>query len=189
VSALGELEAEASCCVACPLAAGRTKVVFGSGSLTADLMIVGEAPGRDEDLAGVPFVGRSGRLLDRLLEEELGIERAACYIANVVKCRPPQNRDPEPSEVAACARFLEGQVAAVAPRVILTLGNFASRALLDTTERISALRGRSYPYGEATLVPTFHPAAALRGGGALLAAMRADFVRAKRAGAGAGAGA
>lgn len=181
MSTLAELEREASACVACPLAAGRTTVVFGTGSPRARLALVGEGPGRDEDLQGLPFVGRSGRLLDRLLDEELGIGRDACYIANVVKCRPPDNRDPAPEEVAACRHFLDGQLAAIAPAVVVTLGNFATRALLGTTEGVTRLRGRSFPFGDAVLVPTFHPAFALRGGGVVLAQMRADLVRAKRA--------
>jgi len=155
--------------------------VFSAGSPTAAVMFVGEGPGRDEDLAGEPFVGRSGRLLDRLIEEELGLARRDCYIANVVKCRPPNNRDPLPDEVAACRHFLEGQVALVAPAVTVTLGNFAARALLGSPEGVTRLRGKVYPFATGVLVPTFHPAAALRGAGLVLAQMRADFVRAKRA--------
>ena len=155
--------------------------MFSAGSATARLMFVGEGPGRDEDLAGEPFVGRSGQLLDRLIEEELGLARRDCYIANVVKCRPPNNRDPLPDEVVACRHFLEGQVAAVAPAVTVTLGNFAVHALLGSSEGVTRLRGKVYPFAAGVLVPTFHPAAALRGGGLVLAQMRADFVRAKRA--------
>lgn len=177
---LAELEREASACVACPLAAGRTTVVFGTGSPSARLVLVGEAPGRDEDLVGEPFVGRSGKLLDRLLVEEVGIARSSCYILNVVKCRPPDNRDPLPAEVAACRHFLDGQLAELRPAVVVTLGNFATRALLGTTEGVTRLRGRTYPFADAVLVPTFHPAAALRGGGVVLAQMRADLVRAKQ---------
>jgi uracil-DNA glycosylase len=180
VVALAELERAAMECVACPLAAGRTNVVFSAGSPNARLMFVGEGPGRDEDLAGEPFVGRSGKLLDRLIEEEIGLTRADCYIANVVKCRPPNNRDPHPDEVAACRHFLDGQVEAVEPAVVVTLGNFAVRALLGRTDGVTRLRGKTYPFGRGVLVPTFHPAAALRGGGVVLAQMRADFVRAKR---------
>ena len=178
--ALAELGREALACVACPLAGSRTNVVFSAGGPGARLMFVGEGPGRDEDLAGEPFVGRSGHLLDRLIEEEIGLARGDCYIANVVKCRPPNNRDPVPEEVAACRHFLEGQVSLVAPAVVVTLGNFAARALLGTTEGVTRLRGRVYPFATGVLVPTFHPAAALRGGGLVLAQMRADFVRAKR---------
>jgi uracil-DNA glycosylase family 4 len=158
-------------------------VVFGEGDPRAGLMVVGEGPGRDEDLQGRPFVGKSGQLLDKLLQEEAGLARRQVYIANVVKCRPPGNRDPLPEEISACRPYLDQQVDLIGPRVVLTLGNFATRALLDTTEGISRLRGRSYPFGggRAVLVPTFHPAAALRGGGEVMAKMRADFVRARQA--------
>ena len=178
---LAELALEAATCTRCPLANGRTQVVFGEGHPAADLLVVGEGPGRDEDLQGRPFVGRSGQLLDRLLAEELELDRTQCYIANVVKCRPPGNRDPEPHEIAACRPWLEAQVELIEPRVILTLGNFATRLLLDRKDGIRKLRGQVYPNGPggASLVPTFHPAAALRGGGETLAQMRADFVRAK----------
>ena len=165
------------------MAATRTNVVFGVGNPAAGLMLVGEGPGRDEDLAGEPFVGRSGKLLDRLLAEELGFDRTHCYIANVVKCRPPNNRDPLPDEIASCRPYLDDQVRLISPRVLLTLGNFASRTMLATTEGITRLRGRSYPFGDTAtvLIPTFHPAAALRGGGEVVAKMRADFVRARQA--------
>jgi uracil-DNA glycosylase len=180
VSQLAQLEREASGCTRCPLAAGRTHVVFGVGDPAADLMFVGEGPGRDEDLKGEPFVGRSGQLLDRLMAEELGRSREACYIANVVKCRPPGNRDPHPDEIAACRPYLETQIDLIDPTVIVTLGNFATRLLLDTSEGITKLRGRVHAYKGRHLVPTFHPSAALRsGGGEPLAKMRADFVRAK----------
>jgi uracil-DNA glycosylase len=174
------LRTQALGCTRCPLSAGRTQVVFGVGDADADLLFVGEGPGREEDLAGEPFVGRSGKLLDRLMAEELGRERAQCYIANVVKCRPPENRDPRPDEIEACRPYLESQIDLINPAVVVTLGNFASKLLLETTEGITRLRGRSYPFGRGQLVPTFHPAAALRGGGEVLAQMRADFVRAKR---------
>jgi len=181
VPALVELQREALSCTRCPLAAGRTQVVFGVGDPAADLMFVGEGPGHEEDLRGEPFVGRSGRLLDRLLREELGIGRESVYIANVVKCRPPGNRDPLPAEVAACRPWLERQVELIAPRVIVTLGNFAARLLLDTTAGIKALRGRSYPYGRAFVVPTYHPSFVLRSGstGESMAGIRADLIRAK----------
>jgi uracil-DNA glycosylase family 4 len=174
------LREEAAACTACPLARTRTNVVFANGDPTSPVMFVGEGPGRDEDLAGEPFVGRSGKLLDRLIAEELGLRRADCYVANVVKCRPPDNRDPLPGEVDACARFLAAQIELVAPAVVITLGNFAARSLLGRSEGVTRLRGRAYPFGAGgQLVPTFHPAAALRGGGLVLAQMRADFVRAK----------
>jgi DNA polymerase len=179
-AALAVLRDEALGCTRCPLAATRTQVVFGVGDPRAELMFVGEGPGRDEDLAGEPFVGRSGRLLDRLVTEELGLDRRDCYIANVVKCRPPDNRDPRPEEIAACRPYLERQLELIAPRVVVTLGNFATRLLLDTTEGIRSLRGRSYAYGPVVLVPTYHPAFALRAGGTVTAEMRADLVRAKR---------
>ncbi len=179
-------------CTRCPLAAGRTNVVFGVGDTSADLMFVGEGPGRDEDLEGEPFVGRSGHLLDRVLQEELGIGRDRVYISNTVKCRPPGNRDPHPSEVAACRPYLERQIELIEPRVIVTLGNFATRLLLDSTRGIKQLRGRAYPYERAVsgkvsgpnvmVVPTFHPSFVLRSGGAgeAMAGLRADLVRAKR---------
>ncbi len=178
---LSALALEASTCTRCPLAAGRTQVVFGMGRPDADLLFVGEGPGAEEDKQGLPFVGRSGKLLDRLLAEELGLTRDQCYIANVVKCRPPENRDPRPEEIAACRPWLERQVELIQPKVVVTLGRFAAQLLLDTSEGITKLRGRSYPFGAAVLVPTLHPAAALRGGAEPLAQMRADFVRAKLA--------
>ena len=179
--ALAQLEREALSCTRCPLAGGRTTVVFGVGDPAADLMFVGEGPGHEEDLRGEPFVGRSGRLLDRLLLEELGVGRESVYIANVVKCRPPGNRNPEPEEVAACRPFLERQIELIAPRVVVTLGNFAAHLLLDTAAGIKALRGRAYPYGGAVVVPTYHPSFVLRSGsaGEAMAGIRADLVRAK----------
>lgn len=179
MDALAEVRAEALGCTRCALADGRTQVVFGVGDPRADLLIVGEGPGREEDLRGEPFVGRSGQLLDTLLRQELGLDRTGCYIANVVKCRPPGNRDPRPEEIEACRPFLQQQLRIIAPRVVLTLGNFATRTLLGTTEGIRKLRGAVYPFGEAQLVPTYHPAAALRGGAEVVAEMRADLVRAK----------
>lgn len=162
-------------CVACRLAASRTSVVFGSGDPHAQVMIVGEAPGREEDRLARPFVGRSGQLLDRLIAEELGLLRRQCYVANVVKCRPPENRNPLPDEVEQCRPYLVAQLDAVEPRVVVTLGNFAMRALLSTASGITSMRGKSYDFNGSVLIPTFHPAAALRGGATILAAMRADF--------------
>lgn len=182
MATLVEIEADAKACVACPLAATRTQVVFSRGDGSSGLMFVGEAPGGDEDLQGAPFVGRSGQLLDRLVNEELGLRRDSYYVANILKCRPPGNRDPLADEIAACHHYLDAQVDLVAARVIVTLGNFATRYLLGTTEGITRLRGRSYPYRDGiVVVPTFHPSAALRTGGAVVADMRADLVRAKRA--------
>jgi uracil-DNA glycosylase family 4 len=177
---LAEVEQEAGSCVRCALADSRTKVVFGVGHPQAALMLVGEGPGRDEDLAGEPFVGRSGQLLDTLLDQEMGLDRRSCYIANVVKCRPPGNRDPRPEEMVACRAYLDAQLDLIRPRVVVTLGNVATRALLSTTDTIGHLRGRTYPFRKVCLVPTYHPAAALRGGGLVLAQMRADLVRAKQ---------
>lgn len=178
---LVQLRSDALACTRCPLAGGRTTVVFGEGNPDASLMVVGEGPGREEDLAGRPFVGRSGQLLDRLLLEEIGLARDQVYIANVVKCRPPGNRDPQPDEIAACRPYLEAQIDEIHPAVLVTLGNFSSKLLIGTSEGITKLRGRTYPYRDtgAVIVPTYHPAAALRGGGTVLAGMRADFVRAK----------
>ncbi len=182
---LADVSVEASGCTRCPLAASRTQVVFGMGDPSADLMFVGEGPGAEEDRLGLPFVGRSGQLLDRLVLEEMGRRRDdGVYIANVVKCRPPANRDPKPEEVAACRPWLEAQLDLVDPKVIVTLGNFASRLLLDTTVGITRLRVRTYPYRGRVLVPTLHPAAVLRGGGGPMAQVRADLVRAKLALAG-----
>jgi uracil-DNA glycosylase family 4 len=167
-------------CTRCPLAEGRTQVVFGVGDPRASLLFVGEAPGHQEDLAGEPFVGRSGKLLDRLMLEEVGLTRDRCYIANVVKCRPPQNRNPAPAEIEACRPYLEEQIALIEPAVVVTLGNFATRLLLDRPEGIRQLRGTVYPYRSGHLVPTYHPAYVLRAGGEALAEMRADLIRAKR---------
>ncbi len=180
VPILAEVERDAKGCTRCQLAQGRTQVVFGVGDVAAEVMFVGEAPGEQEDLRGEPFVGRSGQLLDRMVFEEMGLTRDRFYIANTVKCRPPGNRDPQPAEIAACGSWLEAQVDLIAPLVIVTLGNFAARLLLGTTEGITKLRGRAYPYRRGVLVPTYHPAAVLRGAGDLAAQMRADLVRAKQ---------
>ncbi len=181
-TALELVAEEASTCKRCKLAdAGRTQVVFGMGDPHADLMFVGEGPGAEEDRQGLPFVGRSGQLLDKLMLEELGVRRDRVYIANTVKCRPPGNRDPEPDEIAACRPWLEEQLSLIEPKVVVTLGNFATKLLLETKEGITKLRGRSYPFRNGVLIPTFHPAAVLRGGGEPLAQMRADLVRAKQA--------
>ena len=149
------------------------------GDPAAELMFVGEGPGEEEDRQGLPFVGRSGKLLDRLMWEEMGLTRDTTYIANVVKCRPPGNRDPKPDEISACRPYLEQQVRLIEPKVIVTLGNFAAKLLLDTTVGVTRLRGHAFEWGSAVLVPTLHPAAVLRGGGAAMANARADLVRAK----------
>jgi DNA polymerase len=183
--AFEELRAAALSCTACRLCEQRTQVVFGMGDPRADLMFVGEGPGAEEDARGLPFVGRSGKLLDRLMAEEMGLTRESAYIANVVKCRPPENRDPRPDEIAACRPFLEQQIELIDPKVLVTLGNFASKLLLGTTTGITRLRGRAYAWGGRVLVPTLHPAAVLRGGGDAMANVRADLVRAKAVAAGA----
>jgi uracil-DNA glycosylase len=181
VPTLLDIEAEARGCVRCPLSESRTQVVFGVGDPSADLMFVGEAPGQQEDLKGEPFVGRAGKLLDQLVLEEMGLSRDSFYVGNVLKCRPPGNRDPKPEEIESCRPYLESQIDVIGPRVIVTLGNFATKLLLDTKEGITKMRGKTYPYGKATLVPTFHPSAALQGGGSdVIAKMRADLVRAKK---------
>jgi uracil-DNA glycosylase family 4 len=180
---LAEVAVAASSCELCKLAAGRTQVVFGVGRADADLLFVGEGPGEQEDLKGEPFVGRAGRLLTQLIEG-IGLSRADVYIANVVKCRPPGNRDPHPDEIEACAPWLDRQLALIQPRVIVTLGNFATKLLLDTKEGITKLRGREFPFAragiDAALLPTLHPSAVLRSGGKALAEARADFVGVKR---------
>jgi uracil-DNA glycosylase len=178
---LEELRAEGVACTRCALAGSRTQVVFGVGNPDAGLMLIGEGPGRDEDLQGEPFVGRSGKLLDRLLAEEMGIDRTGCYIANVLMCRPPGNRDPRPEEIESCRPHLQAKIELMRPRVIITLGNFATRFVLERTEGIKRLRGRVYPYEHGVVVPTYHPSAALRSGGEVLAEMRADLIRAKQA--------
>ena len=149
-------------CTRCKLhRLGRTKVVFGVGNPGARLMFVGEAPGGDEDEQGIPFVGRAGQLLTRIIEA-IGLRRDDVYIANVIKCRPPGNRNPEPDEVATCEPFLFQQIDAIAPQVIVALGTFAAQALLRTKDPISRLRGQVFLYRGAKLVPTFHPAYLLR---------------------------
>jgi DNA polymerase len=149
-------------CSRCKLhALGRRQVVFGVGNPSADLMFVGEAPGADEDLQGEPFVGRAGQLLTKIIES-IGLTRDAVYIANVIKCRPPGNRNPEPDEVERCEPFLFRQIDAIKPKVIVALGKFAAQSLLKTTDPITRLRGREYTYRDAILMPTYHPAYLLR---------------------------
>ena len=148
-------------CQRCKLAPTRTNLVFGSGNPHADLMFVGEAPGADEDAQGLPFVGRAGRLLT-LIIESIGIRREDVYICNILKCRPPQNRNPETEEIAACEGFLFRQIAAVRPKVIVALGSFGAQTLLGTTEPIGKLRGRLTNYRGVKLIATYHPAYLLR---------------------------
>ena len=169
------IEAEALVCTKCELSENRTNVVFGSGDPNADLMFVGEGPGQREDEQGLPFVGPSGNLLEELLGE-IGLTRGQVYIGNVVKCRPPNNRDPRPNEIDACKGYLRSQIQLIDPRVVVTLGNFASKLLLRTETGITRLRGTAYEWwGGRYLIPTFHPAAALRGSASVLENMRADF--------------
>lgn len=178
---LDALRDEALACTRCALAETRTQVVFGVGDPDADLVFVGEGPGAEEDKQGIPFVGRAGQLLTRLIEG-IGLTRDEVYIANVVKCRPPGNRDPQPDEIEACRPYLEGQLDFLSPTVVVTLGNFATKLLLDTKDGITKVRGREFSYRDgAVLIPTFHPAAVLRGGGTALAQVRGDFVVVKRA--------
>jgi len=140
---------------------GRTQVVFGVGNPNADLMFVGEAPGADEDMQGEPFVGRAGQLLTKIIEA-IGLKREDVYIANVIKCRPPGNRNPEPDEVEQCEPFLFRQIDTVKPKVIVALGKFAAQCLLRTNDPITRIRGREYKYRDAILMPTYHPAYLLR---------------------------
>ena len=180
-ASFADLEREALACTKCPLAETRTQVVFGVGDPTADLLFVGEGPGEQEDLTGEPFVGRAGRLLTSLIEG-IGLTRPQVYIANVVKCRPPGNRDPLPLEIETCRPYLEAQVEFIDPRLVVTLGNFATKLLLSTKDGITKLRGQKFPYRDgAVLIPVLHPSAVLRGGGPALAQARADFVAVKRA--------
>jgi DNA polymerase len=160
--ALQAIRSEIGDCTRCKLhRLGRRQVVFGVGNPAADLMFVGEAPGADEDVQGIPFVGRAGQLLTKIIEA-IGLTRDEVYIANVIKCRPPENRNPEPDEVETCEPFLFQQIDRIKPKVIVALGTFAAKALLKTQDPISRLRGRSFDYRGATLIPTFHPAFLLR---------------------------
>jgi DNA polymerase len=163
--ALAGIRQELGECTRCKLhALGRTQIVFGVGSPNAELMFVGEAPGADEDIQGEPFVGRAGQLLTKMIEA-MGFKRDEVYIANVLKCRPPGNRNPEPDEIATCEPFLFQQLASVEPKVVIALGAFAARTLLKTDTPISRLRGRVFDFRGAKLIPTFHPSFLLRSPG------------------------
>jgi uracil-DNA glycosylase len=160
--ALAAVRADIGDCTRCKLhAQGRKQIVFGVGNPDADLMFVGEAPGADEDQQGIPFVGRAGQLLTKIIEA-IGLSRDDVYIANVIKCRPPGNRNPEPDEVETCEPFLFQQIDLIKPKVIVALGKFGAQTLLRTLDPISRLRGRVYDYRGAKLIPTFHPAYLLR---------------------------
>ncbi len=158
---LEEIEAELRDCRRCPLCQGRRNIVFGVGNPRADLVFVGEAPGREEDEKGEPFVGEAGRLLDRIIFA-MGLTREQVYICNVEKCRPPGNRDPQPEEIAACEPYLKRQLAVIEPRIIVALGKFAAQTLLRDATPISRLRGRWSSYQGIELMPTYHPAYLLR---------------------------
>src|SRR5256712_3031517 len=160
--ALAAVRADIGDCTRCKLhTLGRHQIVFGVGNPNADLMFVGEAPGGDEDIQGIPFVGRAGQLLTKIIEA-IDLKRDDVYIANVIKCRPPGNRNPEPDEVETCEPFLFQQIDIIKPKVIVALGKFGAQTLLRTLDPISRLRGRVYDYRGAKLVPTFHPAYLLR---------------------------
>lgn len=161
---LAEAAQEASGCTRCGLAGGRTQVVYGVGNPQADLMFIGEGPGYHEDKQGEPFVGAAGQLLTKLLSE-IGLSREDVYINNVVMCRPPGNRDPLPDEIEACAPWLVERISLIQPRLIVTLGNFATRFVLNKQVSISRVRGQLFPWHGRTVIPTFHPAAILHGGG------------------------
>jgi DNA polymerase len=165
LESLVALRAEIGDCQRCKLAAHRTNLVFGVGSPTARLVFVGEAPGGDEDLRGEPFVGRAGQLLTEIITKGMGLRREDVYIANVIKCRPPGNRNPEPDEVATCEPFLVRQLELIGPQVIVALGKFAAQTLLRTKTPITKLRGQWADYQGIKVMPTFHPAYLLRNPG------------------------
>jgi uracil-DNA glycosylase family 4 len=160
---IGSVRAEALGCTKCRLAEGRTQVVWADGNLDSEVLFIGEAPGFHEDQQGLPFVGAAGQLLDRLLAE-VGLDRSRVAIVNVLKCRPPGNRDPLPDEIESCRPYLQAQLAYMQPRVIVTLGNFATRFILEQPIGITRARGQRFWRNGSTVIPTFHPAAALRGG-------------------------
>jgi len=159
------IRAELGDCTRCKLHGGRSHIVFGEGNPRADLVFVGEAPGGDEDRQGRPFVGRAGQLLTDIIKA-MGLKRDAVYICNILKCRPPENRNPEPGEITACEPFLVKQLQSIQPRMICALGKFAAQTLLKTDTAISALRGRFHSYHGIRLMPTYHPAYLLRNPGA-----------------------
>lgn len=174
---LDDVTSEALTCTKCRLSQGRTQVVFMDGNPGSELMFIGEAPGYHEDQQGLPFVGAAGQLLDRTLET-IGLTRRDCSIVNVIKCRPPSNRDPLPDEIESCRPYLEAQIHFIRPKVIVTLGNFATRFVLARQVSISRVRGQRFTAYGAIVIPTFHPAAVLRGGGLASKAMdslRSDF--------------
>lgn len=157
---LAQLLEEIQDCKKCALRDSATNFVFGTGSEKADILFIGEAPGFHEDKQGIPFVGAAGQLLDRLLLS-ISLTRSDVYIANILKCRPPENRDPLPEEIEACTPHLRRQIEIIDPLIICTLGNFATKFILETTEGISKIRGKRFPKDGRIVVPIFHPAAAL----------------------------
>lgn len=160
-AALAALQAKAEACRLCQIGHERNKLVFGTGNMNADLVFVGEAPGADEDRIGLPFVGRAGKLLDKMIAY-LGLTREQVYILNTLKCRPPGNRNPMPQELDNCKPFFDGQLAALKPKAIVALGTFAAKRLLNTEETIGRLRGRFHDYQGIPVMPTYHPAFLLR---------------------------
>lgn len=161
VAGLGKLREEIGDCTLCRLCKGRKNLVFGVGDPDAKLMFIGEGPGRDEDIKGEPFVGRAGQLLTKIIEA-MGYKRSEVYIANVVKCRPPENRNPEPDEIDTCLPFLKKQIAVIRPKAIICLGKFAAQTVLNTAEPITRLRGNMGEYDGIPVMPTYHPAYLLR---------------------------
>jgi DNA polymerase len=159
---LKELQNIVNSCYLCNLAKTRTNVVFGEGNPSAKLMFIGEAPGRDEDLQGKPFVGRSGEVLTKMIENVLFLKREDVYIANIIKCRPPQNRDPELSEVESCKGYLLKQIEIIKPKIIVTLGRIAFKYLLNDETPITKARGKIYEFRGIKVIPTFHPSYLLR---------------------------
>ena len=179
---LADAAVEAASCTKCRLAEGRTQVVFGVGNPDAELMFIGEAPGFNEDKQGEPFVGAAGQLLTRMLGE-IGLTRADVYIANILKCRPPGNRDPLSDEIESCTPWLIEQISLIQPALVVTLGNFATKFVLNTHTGITRLRGQTFPWHGRTVMPTFHPAAILHGGGegsTQFEQLREDFAAIKR---------
>ena len=180
---LEEAATEAATCTRCRLSEGRTHVVYGVGDPNADLMFIGEGPGYHEDKQGIPFVGAAGQLLNQMLSE-VEIPREDVYISNVVLCRPPGNRDPLEDEIEACRPWLDERIAIIEPVVIVTLGNWATRFVLGPRVSISRVRGQRFPWNGRIVIPTFHPAAILHGGGQgspQMAALREDFKEIRRA--------
>ncbi|MGZ5354611.1 MAG: uracil-DNA glycosylase [Actinomycetota bacterium] len=180
---LEEAARDAATCTRCRLSQGRTQVVYGVGNPDADLMFIGEAPGFHEDKQGEPFVGAAGQLLNRLLAE-IEVRRQDVYINNVILCRPPGNRDPLPDELEACKPWLDERIDLIDPVVIVTLGNWATRYILGSQVSISRVRGQRFPWNGRTVIPTFHPAAVLHGGGEnsrQMASLRMDFLEMRRA--------